>query len=401
MKKYFLLLLFSFSFHTLFAQTWTPERSIQQAIEASPGIHSLKNQLAAKEAALVQARAISNPKVGGVAGNRTRMLAVGQEIAYPAKRKVRIRTAEAEREAVRWQLSLEQHEIAAQTATELYQILAADRQVELAQQNLAVIQQLLSVTQQKFDQGFGSRLDVIKGQVEVARAKRRLLTARKEAIARRSNMKLVLGLPSADTLIVADVLNAAFFPGQKTLESLLQTARKNHPGLQLQGSLVREAALNVEAARLDMRPDFDLDLSGGVEDDESKIELELRLPLPLWDRKAGLRSEAKFSQESAENDRAAAWLEISRQVTRAYYNYLNAQQAMGLFSQSLLDEAKTAADLALQLFQTGTFRFLDLIDARRTYLETAEEFIEAQAELRLEEIEILRATGTPFPGEKR
>jgi cobalt-zinc-cadmium efflux system outer membrane protein len=260
---------------------------------------------------------------------------------------------------------------------------------------------LLSVAQQKYDQGFGSRLDVIKGQVEVARAKRLLLTAQKEAIARRSTLKLVLGLASADTLIVADILSIAFFPGSKTLDSLLLTARNNNPGLQLQRSLVRAAALNVQAARLASQPDFNLDFSGGVEDDESKIELELRLPLVLWDRKAGLKSEAKFIQESAENDSAVTWLEISRQVTRAYYDYLNAQQTMRLFSQSLLDEAKTGADIALQAFQTGSFRFLDLIDARRTYLETAQEFIEAQAELRLEEIAILRATGTPFPGEKR
>ena len=57
--------------------------------------------------------------------------------------------------------------------------------------------------------------------------------------------------------------------------------------------------------------------------------------------------------------------------------------------------------MAQQTFQTGQYRFLDLIDARRTFLETAQEFIEAQANLRLAEVEILKATGTLYPGEKR
>lgn len=104
MKKLTLLWIILLSFQTLFAQTWTLERTIQQAIKVSPQLLSLKNQLAAKEAALVQARAIPNPGIGGVAGNRTRMLAVGQEIESPAKRKMSIRAAEVELEIVQWNL---------------------------------------------------------------------------------------------------------------------------------------------------------------------------------------------------------------------------------------------------------------------------------------------------------
>jgi len=377
---------------TAWSQAWTPDRIIQKAILASPQVKSLQNQIEAKRGALQQAKAIPNPEVGGITGNRTQMLALGQQIEYPAKRKVRLQRAETELAAAQWQLVQVKQEVAADVMTLLYEVNAADQKVGLFQQNRAVSAQLLSAAQDKFDQGFGSRLDVIKAKVEEARARRLLLAAQKEKDARRSDLKLALGLAPDDTLNLSDVLEISLLSGPVKMDSLLQAAR-HHPRLLRQRSLVQASKLDVQAADLASRPDFNFDLAGGVEDHESKVELELRIPLALWDRKAGLKSEAHFMAKSAQNDSAAAWLDISRRVAAAVYTYQNARQTIQLFEQSLVDEARSAADMAQQAFQTGQYRFLDLIDARRTYLETAQEFIEAQANLRLAEVGLLQATG--------
>jgi len=374
------------------SQACRPDRIIQKAILVSPQIQSLQNQIKAKKGALQQARAIPNLQVGGITGNRAQMLALGQEIEYPAKRKVRVRRAEAELGAAKWRLAQARHEIAAEVMTMLYRINAVDQKVGLFEKNRAVSAQLLSAAQEKFAQGFGSRLDVIKARVEVARARRLLLNAQKDKVGRRSDLKLALGLAPVDTLNLTDVLQTSLLTGPVKMDSLLRLAR-HHPRLQIQRYLVQASQLAMQAARLATRPDFNFDLAGGVEDHEPKVELELRLPLALWDRKAGLKSEAHFMTKSAQNDSAAVWLDISRRVAAAVYNYQNAQQTIQLFEQSLVDEARTAADMAQQAFQTGQYRFLDLIDARRTYLETAREFIEAQASLRLAEVGLLQATG--------
>lgn len=399
-KKMFFVFWVFVLFQGANAQTWSPEKIVSRAIRHSLQVHSNANQVAAREGALRQAKAVPNPEIGGIASNRSQMLALGQQIEYPGKRRVRVRRAEAELEAAKWRQAQAEHEIAAEVMDILYQILAADRKVGLFQQNVAVSQQLLSAAQEKFNQGFASRLDVIKGQVEVARARRLLLKAQKEKVGRRSDLKLTLGLSPADTLYLADVLDAALLPGSVKLDSLQQFAQ-HHPRLQVQRYLVQASQLDVQAARLATRPDFNFDLAGGIDDDESRVELELRLPLALWDRKAGLKAKTHFLNRSAQNDSAAVWLEISREVTAAFYNYQNVQRIMRLFRPSLLNEAKAAAALAQQTFQTGQYRFLDLIDARRTYLETAQELIEAQAGLRIAEVELLKATGTHFQGEKQ
>lgn len=395
----FLLAFLFISTTTGMAQEWTLQNVIQTALRVNPQLHGLEAQVKAREAALHQAKAIPNPEVGGITGNRIQMLTLGQQVEYPAKRRVRVRRAEAELDAAKWQLNAAKHEIAAAVMTMLYQINAVDQKVGLFKKNLAVSEQLLSAAQEKSDQGFGSRLDVIKAQVEVARARRLLLNVQKARLGRRSDLKLTLGLAPVDTLNLSDVLQISLLSDPVKMDSLLRVAR-HHPRLLRQRSLVQASQLDMQTARLATRPDFNFDLAGGVEDHESKIELELRIPLAVWDRKAGLKSEAHFLNQNAQHDSAAVWLEISRQVIAAFYNYQNAQQTRHLFSPSLLEEAKTAADMAQQAFQTGPYRFLDLIDARRTFLETAQEFIEAQANLRLAEVKLLQATGTFFPGEK-
>ncbi len=399
MKVNIFIFFILYAFHGVFAQSWSREKIVSQAIAQSPRVASLQNQLLAQKGTLQQAKAIPNPEVGGITGNRTQMLAVGQSIEYPAKRKVRVKQAETEYETARWRLAQAEHEIAAEALTLLYTILDADRKAELFQQNLAVAQQLYSAAHKKFDEGFGSRLDVIKAQVEMARARRLLQSAKRKKAVRRSDLKLALGLASSDTLVLADVLGVALLPCPANLDSLLQRAI-NNPQMQMQRYQTQESRLDVQAARLSNRPDFSFDLSGGVEDHESKVELEMHFPLALWDRKAGLRSKAHFLNKSAQNDSVAVWLDISRRVAAAVYNYQNTQQTMQLFEQSLVDEARSAADMAQQAFQSGQYRFLDLIDARRTYLETAQEFIEAQASLRLAEVEVLQTAGIFFPGEK-
>ena len=380
------------------AQTWDPERIVGQAIGHSPRVRGNEDRVAALQGALRQAKAISNPEIGGITGNRTRMLAVGQRIEYPGKRRLRIRRAEARVEAARWRLVRSRHEVAAEAMAMLYRILASHRKVALFQENLAVATQLFSAAQEKFSQGFGSRLDVIKGQVEVARARRLLLNAQEDNFRRQNDLKLTLGLSPADTLQLVDVLEDALLPRSVRLDSLLQFVEE-HPRLKEEHYRVQAADLDLQSAAMATRPDLDFDLAGGIDDDESRVELELRLPLALWDRKAGRKAEARSLAMSARSDSASAWLDVSREVSGAFYDYRNAQRIVRLFGPSLLDESQTAARLAQQAFQTGQYRFLDLIDARRTYLETAQEFIDALASLRIAEVELLRATGTLFEGE--
>lgn len=398
MKKFrfFIVFLFPFLFVTEMtgmAQEWTLQNVIQTAMQVNPQLISLQNIVKAKEGARQQAAAIPNPEVGGITGNRSLMLALGQQLEYPGKRNVRVKQAQQELEIARLYLKANQLQIAADAASLFIDLLWAQKNQNILQENLQVTQKFLQAAYEKFDQGFGSKLDVIKGQVETLRAKRLLLTAQKELLNKQSALKLLLRQSANDSLVLKGSLEQTVFMPGAGLDSLLDLAYRKNPILLAQQHKLLGAQLSLRAARLSTKPDFNLGLTGGMDDKEPRVEFELRMPLALWDRKKGAKTEALFRKKSMEFEGENIRLQIAQQVTAAYQGYENARQSVKLFQDSILKEAKAAAQMAQQAFETSSFRFLDLIDAQRTYLETASEYEQTLLDLRLSEIDLMRSIG--------
>ncbi|NOZ62231.1 MAG: TolC family protein [Calditrichaeota bacterium] len=375
------------------AQVWTLQKVKNTAFQVNPRLQSLQNIVKAKQGALQQAAAFPNPEIGGITGNRSKMLSFGQQLEYPGKRNLRIKRAEQELQITRLNLQQERLNISAQAAALFFEVLWAQKNLTLVKENLTVTKNFLQAAQLKFQRGFGSKLDVIKGQVEVLRARRLLLTAKKELLNKRTQLKLLLKLSLKDTLTVKGTMDQSLFEPRGGLDSLLTIAYERSPELTIQQHKLLLSQLQLQAVQLSTKPDFNLDLAGGVEDKESKIELELRMPLAIWDRKKGAKSEALFIKKSAEYDSENVRLQITQQVTAAFQSYENAHQSVKLFQDSILKDAESAAQMAQRAFETSSFRFLDLIDAQRTYLSTVSEYEQVLLESRLAEIELRRSIG--------
>jgi cobalt-zinc-cadmium efflux system outer membrane protein len=116
----------------------------------------------------------------------------------------------------------------------------------------------------------------------------------------------------------------------------------------------------------------------------------------LQDKKKGAQLEAQFEQQSREYDLENAHDRLTQQATTAYQEYQTALSTVKLFDETLLSKAQAAATAAQRAFETGGFRFLDLIDAQRTYLDTMLEYYESLFSLRLAEINLQVSSGTPI-----
>ena len=399
--RYYLILLLWFLINTVDpvkGQELTLVQVIERVREVSSELQRLQNQVKAKEGAHIQAGAVPNPEIGGTGGNEIQMLEIGQEIEYPGKRKARENQAGEEVQIAALELRQAQIEIAARVAALFFDILGTDKNVELLQENLMVMEKFLQAAREKFNQGFGSKLDVIKGQVEQLRAKRVLLTARQELLTKKQDLKLLLKLESGDQFTLRGMIEQSLFEPGSNPDSLLSLAYKNHPALQAKEHALIASQFGLQYARLSSKPNFNLNLAGGREQNENRIELGLSIPLTLWDNKEGAKSEALFIEKSAENDVENTHLQITRKVIANYQKFKTALETVHLFQDSILDEARAVADSARHAFESGPFRFLDLIDAQQTYLDAALEYNANLLELRLAEIELITSIGIPFPG---
>jgi len=399
--RYHLIFLFLFLIYTgnpAKGQSLTLAQVIDRVQKWNPELQSLLNRVKAKEGAQIQAGAVPNPEIGGIGGNEIQMLEIGQEIEYPGKSEARINQAAEEVQIAALKLQQAQMEIAGRVAALFFDILGTAKNLELLQENLTVMEQFLQAARTKFDQGFGSKLDVIKGQVELLRAKRLLLTSRQELLAKKQDLKILLKISEGDSLYLQGNIEQSFFNLDSNPDSLLSLAYANLPVLQAKEHALKASQFALQSARLSSKPNFRFNLAGGREQNEPRIELGLRIPLALWDNKQGAKSEALFLAKSAENDVENTRLQISRALKTNYQKYESALASVHLFQDAILDEAKTAADSARRAFESGPFRFLDLIDAQRTFLDAALEYNANLHDLRLAEIELTSSIGIFFPG---
>ncbi|RMD63410.1 TolC family protein [Candidatus Parcubacteria bacterium] len=377
----------------LYGQDLTLRQAQEKAQQVNPRLQSLVQVVKAKRGAVRQADVGLNPSIGINAGNRVQTATFVQELEYPGKRHTRMSAARAEVEVAEAQRGVAALQIQEEAARLFYEILWGSRNVELLRQNLEVNDRFLQAARHKFEQGFGSELDVIKGQVEVVRARRLLRRAQQAVVASRNKLKTLLKIPLSHDLTLQGDLNGPGIGVIADPDSVIEQAVRSHPAMQLRQAEVEAAGFRVEMARLAAKPNFAIDFEGGLEDKEAKATVGVSLPLALWDKKKGARMEAVATQESRRYRLENTRDQIVQKVTTAYQEYQTALATVKLFDQTLLNKAKEAAEAAQQAFVTRGFRFLDLIDAQRTYLDTMLEYNRSLLSLRLAEVDLHIAAG--------
>lgn len=403
MRRYRIYLFLSFLFLFIVGapvngQRLTLSHIINRVLETNPELQSLQNQVKAKEGALLQAGAFLNPDIGAIGGNRVQMVEFEQTIEYPSKRRARVNLYGTEVQIAALELKQAQIKISAQVAALFCDVLWAEKDIDLLKENLRITQRLFEAARSKFDQGFGSKLDIVKGQVEVIRAKRLLVAARQEFLIKRQDLILLLKQDKVDSLRLEGDSHQSFFSKAVNLDSLIAYVVRTHPAMRVEEQRLQAAQYLAQSVYMSTKPDFNFTLAGGKEEFNGRIEVGLSIPLVLWDRKRGAKSEALSEQKSAKFQLENRRLEITRQVNAAFQNYQAAKESVLIFEDTILQEARSVADSALQAYASTSFRFLDLIDAQRTFTETAQEYNNTLHDLRLAEIELKASAGMFLSG---
>lgn len=279
-----------------------------------------------------------------------------------------------------------------------YDVLWAQKTLELLQENLQVNEKFLEAAVYKLNHGFGSKIDVVKAQVEVARSKRLLNTGKQELLINQNNLKISIGKDITQPLALKGNITFPNFQFVNDFNTISQTAYQIHPLLLIEQHRLKASEYNVKMAQLSSKPNISFGLMGGVEDKKKSLTFNVDVPLSLWDKKIGAKSEALFWQKSIESDIESVRLTILQQVTSAFQTYQSTTQIVKLFEDTLLTEAKNAVELAQKAFETGNFRFLDLIDAQRTFIDANVEYYDSLRSLRHAEIDLQFSMGKRSSG---
>jgi cobalt-zinc-cadmium efflux system outer membrane protein len=379
-----------------------PSITLTQAVRTALANHPrLSAQTFEKEAAdgrILQSSKRPNPEVDVELSNTGGTLplfsrsettfAFSQPIEL-GRREPRIRRAEAEKAT----LGRDQHSVRFDVMSAVMRafvtLQGAQRKMALAQEAEALAASLKSIAGERVAAGAISPIEATRANVafslalaDSGRAARDVETARRE-------LSAAMGEPNPSFAAAAGEL-----PEDLNVPDAGQLVARmgGNPDLARWDTerAQRQAALDVEKSLA--RPD--VTVKGGVkylrEEVETTFLVGFSMPLTLNDRNEGAIREAQAKLSSVELERREADVRLRGQLqVRHAAMSAAAREAATLKAESLAG-AQSAYDAVNEGYRLGKFRYLDVLDAGKTLLETRMRYLEAIIELNLARVDVER-----------
>ena len=386
--------------------TFDLDRIIDLALERNPTIAGAQSVIQQNEGTRIQAGAYPNPTVGYQTANGIirdpsngdnrieHNVTVYQPVEYPGMRAARQEAAAAGLAGATVGLEESKLNLIAAVKTAFYDLLLAERTVDLLQQNLEIVQEVARIVRARVRSGEGPQFEAVKADVEVLKAKQEMTKA-KNAV----RVKLV-GL---DTLTAGGLgsqykVQGDFRSLRDHLDPEQMAARdlSQHPTLKRQGKLVEQAELTVTKERQGRVPNVTLWGGYAREVGREAVLAGLSLPTPLWYRQQGQIATALGTQRKEEAELIRARNDLTREINQHAREAETAQEQILVYEEGLLKQAQEALRIAQLSFRQGASSLLDVLDAQRVQRQITVDYNLARFELSLALTRFERALGGPL-----
>jgi cobalt-zinc-cadmium efflux system outer membrane protein len=326
-----------------------------------------------------------------------KMIGLTQRLPYPGKRGLRRDVAEKDVEAAENNLQEAVNRVQREVKMAYFDLGQVDEMQRLVEKNRRILEQFLSIAETRYGVGQASQADVLKAQTQLSRMLDELIKLERERPMIEAELNRALGRPPGVAALAPQPLRPREVVVQ--LAELRDAARQSRPQLLAQQSMIARSTKQLDLARKDYYPDFDVRFSYGQRDNtvemkrEDMISFTVAINLPVW-RASKLEprvSEAQAMREQASRMYQARLNEIDAMLRREVANAEQSLKSARLYETGILPQARLAVEAALSAYRVGRTDFLMLLDSQMTVFNYEQSYIAnvASQNKALAEIEFL------------
>ena len=386
--------------------TFDLDRIIDLALERNPAIASAKSVIEQNEGRRTKAGAYPNPQITAQFADATIRTArtgaravengviVEQTVEWPGMREARKDAAAAGLTGATFSLDEAKLNLVAEVKGTFYELLLAERTVDLLQQNLEIVQEVARIVRARVRSGEGPQFEAVKAEVEVLKAKQEMTKAKNVV-----RVKLVgLDTLTSGALGPRYQVQGDFRSLRDRLDPEQMAARdlSQHPILKRQGKLVEQAEFTVTKERKARVPDVTLFGGYSTQIETRSVVAGITLPTPIWYQQQGHIAEALGTQRKEEAALIHAQNDLGRAINQHAREAETAQEQILVYEEGLLKQAQEALRIAQLSFRQGASSLLDVLDAQRVQRQITVDYNLARFELSLALTRYERAIGGPL-----
>ena len=393
----------------------------QIAVENNPTVRAAQSAVDAARARARQAGAWPNPLVGYAAdeltpqhdGNPRGTHGVFIEQAIPLGGKLRLGRAVFDRTAdeALARAELQQRRILSSVRTVFYQLLTAQRRIEVHERLAALGSEATGVTAQLFNVGAADRPDFLESEIETRRVQLELTAARNQVFALRQQLAAVVGRSDVAMRDLVGSIDIALPDLEQ--EATLQAIIERSPQVAAARAAIARTQAMTAVARRQTYPDLFLRGGAGYNRERSgtdgvavgwEAQIEAGVSIPLFNRNQGGIAAARAEETRAETELQRLELSLRARAASEFATYLTALRSAESFRADILPRAEQAYTLYLARYREMAAAYPQVLVAQRTLFEMAREYLEHVDEgwrsaLRLQGF--LAGEGLDSPGSER
>ncbi len=392
--------------------TLTLNQCISIALQQNPLVLSSLQQYQASLARISQAKALPQPSINydsdlqpkffNFKDSRESYFGLSQSIEFPGRRHLRGKIASKESNEIMAEIDLLKLDIVFQVKQAFYGLLLAQEKLKYAQQDLELSQDFLKKAELKFSAGDVAKVEVLRASVEAAKAANEVKSAANEVRLAKAMLNFLLARKKYSPLEIKGKLKRP--PIRLEVDELTGRALSVRPEVKRLIFSLEKENLKKKQGYLSYLPDFDLGVSRHrLEGEGTYWDVTLSFPIPLffWQPKKGEIREAQANVEALKREAEHLRNAITLEVEEAYMNALTASNMIQLFEEEMLTQAEEVYNMFLFSYQEGEISGIELIEARRTLVETRKSYADALYNYDASLAALEKSIGQTLEGEKQ
>jgi outer membrane protein TolC len=362
-----------------------PRAVVDAALATHPTLTRMRAEAAAARERIEPASALPNPMLmAGVQNMQVDlrddemmtmyMVGVSQTLVRPGKRDARRDAAELEALALEKEVDAARAEIERDVLMAWYELATTDAQLSATAQVREMIDAVVAAARVRYEVGTGMQADVIRAQLQGSDLDHEILRLRGTRRAAATRLLSLLGLPTETNIprVTLPESSAALTVGPASVPA-------DHPAILALEAEVERAEEEIRLARLDLRPDVDLEAQYGyraVQRDMFSVTARIELPLRAKQLVEPRVREAILRRDAARNRIDELRRELTMAIAQAVVAHEEANSQMRFHHEVLVPQAQLAFESTLAAYQTGKTPFDAILTTETDYLRLRMQYFE-------------------------
>jgi outer membrane protein, heavy metal efflux system len=304
-------------------------------------------------------------------------LGFSQDLPYPGKLRLRGDVARKDAEVTQQRYESVRRAVLAAVKMAYFQLAYRARRETLLDGDQQLLQQVEQATESRFRSGMGTQQEVLEAQLERTKLLTEIAMNQLEAGNVQAQLKQLLNRQQSSPDIGAADLSDT--PISYTFEQLLAAVKVNNPEIAGAQKMVEKQGLQVDLAKKDFYPDFNLQYMWQRTDPMKfrayySVTLGVRIPIYRGRRQQPELAQAEADQSQAKSDFEAQTQQTALLLRQQFLSAEKAEELLKIYQEGLMPQARAELQAGMAAYQSNRQDFQALLASFLDVLKFDEEY---------------------------